>query len=95
MPKSMKICYNMVKASCHERAELELLAIERELAGPTREAALARYDQVLVALGARLDAALGLGLPPDEYARAAELREANVIARKLLRLAVRDAEKTA
>ena len=70
---------------------MELLEIEKELAGKGKEAAMERYDRVLVALGERLDAALGIGLPPEEYSRTAELREVNVIARKLLRLAVRDA----
>ena len=44
---------------------------------------------VLAALGRRLDAALKEGLPPDGYPRAEALREANIIARKILRLSVR------
>lgn len=70
---------------------MELLEIERELAGDGKEAALEKYDQVLVALGERLDAALAAGVQPAEFSRAKELQEVNVIARKLLRLAVRDA----
>ena len=68
---------------------LMLLEIERELAGPDAQAALARYDAVLAALGRRLEAALKAGLPPEEYSRAEALREANIIARKILRLSVR------
>ena len=68
---------------------LMLLEIERELAGPDAQAALARYDAVLAALGRRLEAALKAGLPPDDYPRAEALREANIIARKILRLSVR------
>lgn len=68
---------------------MELLEIERELAGPDREAALARHDRVLVGLAERLQAALREGLPPDEYDRAERLADAVVIARKLLRLQVR------
>ena len=68
---------------------LMLLEIERELAGPDAQAALARYDAVLVALGRRLEAALKAGLPPEGYPRAEALKEANIIARKILRLAVR------
>ena len=68
---------------------LRLLAIEKELAGPDKEAALARYDAVLVGLATRLDAALKAGLPPDEFPRAEELKEANTLARKILRLTVR------
>ena len=30
-----------------------------------------------------------VGLPPDEYSKAAELKEANVLARKILRLTAR------
>ena len=68
---------------------LRLLEIERELAGPDREAALARYDAVLVALDARIKAALEAGLPPGEFARVQALQEANTTARKILRLTVR------
>ena len=68
---------------------MELLAIERELKGPGGAAAMEKYDRTLVALGERLEAALNAGLPPSEYPRAEALREANVIARKLLRLGLK------
>ena len=68
---------------------LRLLEIEKELAGPNKDAALARYDNVLADLSARLDAALKAGLPPDEFPRAEALKEANTLARKILRLTVR------
>ncbi len=71
------------------REPVMLLEIERELAGPGRAEALARYDAVLVGLERRLDAALREGLPPDDYPRAVSLREANTLARKLLRLTAR------
>lgn len=74
----------------NERTEsIRLLEIERELAGPDKEAALARYDAVLVKLGERISAALETGLPPDEFPRVEALQEANTTARKILRLAVR------
>ena len=66
-----------------------LLEIEKELAGPRKEAALARYDAVLVALERRLEAAMKDGLPPDEFPKAEVLREANTLARKILRLTAR------
>ena len=66
-----------------------LLEIERELAGPGKEAALARYDAALVALERRLEVAMKEGLPPDEFPKAEALREANTLARKILRLTVR------
>ena len=66
-----------------------LLEIERELAGPEKDSALARYDAVLVALDRRLEAAMKEGIPPDEFPRVEELREANTLARKMLRLTVR------
>ena len=66
-----------------------LMEIERELAGPDREAALARYDAVLARLDRRLEEAMRAGLPPDEYPKAEALKEANVLARKILRLTVR------
>ena len=51
--------------------------------------ALEKYDRTLVALGERLDAALRAGLPPEEYGKCEELKAANVVARKLLRLQVK------
>lgn len=69
---------------------LKLLDIEKELDGPDSETAFKRYDAVLAALDERVSAAVTAGLPPDEFARAERLKEANVIARKLLRLAVKE-----
>lgn len=66
-----------------------LLDIERELAGPEKDSALARYDAVLVALGRRLEAAMKEGMSPDEFPKVEQLREANVLARKILRLTAR------
>jgi hypothetical protein len=68
----------------------QLLAIERELSGPGAQEALARHDAVLAALDSRLGAALRDGVPPEEYPKLEQLREANTVARKILRLAVRD-----
>ena len=68
---------------------LRLLDIERELAGPDRDAALARHDKTLADLSARIDSALEGGLPPEEFPKVEALKEANTIARKILRLAVR------
>jgi hypothetical protein len=66
-----------------------LLDIERELAGPERDSALAKYDAVLVALERRLEAAMKEGMSPDEFLKVEQLREANTLARKILRLTVR------
>ena len=68
---------------------VRLMKIEKELAGPQKEAALAKYDAVLSALAARIDAALQTGLPPDEFPKVEALKEANTVARKILRLTVR------
>lgn len=76
------------------REPIRLLDIEHELAGPDAMAALARYDAVLAALATRLDAAMAAGLPPDEFPRAETLKEANILARKILRLTVRVGGKT-
>jgi hypothetical protein len=65
-----------------------LLEIEKELAGPEKDSALARYDAVLVALERRLEAAMKEGIPPEEFPKVGELREANTLARKILRLTV-------
>ena len=66
-----------------------MLEIEKELAGPDKQAALARYDAVLRDLDARIDTAMREGLPPNEFPRIEALKEANTIARKILRLSVR------
>ena len=71
------------------KAPVMLLDIERELAGPGREAALAKYDAELKGLGERIEAAMNAGLPPEEFLRVDALKEANILARKILRLAVR------
>lgn len=66
---------------------LRLLEIEKELAGPDAAVALRRHDAVLAGLDARLAEALARGLPPAEYEKCERLKEANTIARKVLRLA--------
>ena len=68
---------------------VRLMEIEKELAGPRKEAALAKYDAVLSALAERIDAAMQAGLPPDEFPKVEALKEANTVARKSLRLTVR------
>lgn len=68
---------------------VRLMEIERELAGPQKEAALAKYDAVLFALAEKIDAAMQAGLPPDEFTKVEALKEANTVARKILRLTVR------
>ena len=73
---------------------MDLLEIEKELAGPGREEALRKYDAQLVALGRRLEEAMKAGLSPDEFAKCEPLGEAITVARKLLRLQVRTMEKT-
>ena len=68
---------------------MELLEIEKELAGAEKMMALAKYDGVLLELGERLKVALARGLPPEEYPRCAELADVVTVARKLLRLQVK------
>ena len=68
---------------------LRLLEIEKELAGLDREAALAKYDAVLKRLGERIEAAMNAGLSPEEFPKVEELKESNILARKILRLTVR------
>ena len=71
------------------KSPVMLMEIERELAGPQKEAALAKYDAVLSALAERIDAAMQAGLPPDEFPKVEALKDANTVARKILRLTVR------
>ena len=68
---------------------LRLLEIEKELAGPDREAARAKYDAVLKRLGERIEAAMNAGLSPEEFPKVEELKESNILARKILRLTAR------
>lgn len=69
--------------------QILLMEIEKELAGPNTGAALAKYDAVLVRLGERIDSALKEGLPPEEFPKVEGLKEASVLARKILRLTAR------
>ncbi len=71
------------------RGPVMLMEIERELAGAGASAALVRYDAVLAGLDRRLDEAMKAGLPPEEFPRATALKEANILARKILRLTAR------
>ena len=66
-----------------------LMEIERELSGEGRIEALSRYDAVLERLDARIKDAMKSGLPPDEFAKVDSLKEANILARKILRLTAR------
>ncbi len=68
---------------------MELLEIEKDLAGPDGEAAMARYDAVLADLAVRVKAAKDKGLPRTEFEKCAALDEAVILARKLLRLQMR------
>ena len=47
---------------------------------------------MLAGLDARLADALRDGVSPDDFPKLEQLREANVLARKILRLALRDGE---
>lgn len=70
--------------------DMKLLDIEHALSGPDKLEALQRYDAVLIGLDERLTQALNTGLPREDYLRAEKLKAATLVARKLLRLAVKD-----
>ena len=78
-----------IQTSQHPSEPIRLLEIERELTGPDRDTAFARYDAILANLDHRLSAALREGLSPDDFPRVEALKEANALARKILRLTVR------
>ena len=69
---------------------MNLLEIENELGGADRDAALARHDAVLAGLEARIAEAMRAGLAPDDYARVEQVRDANMVARKILRISARE-----
>ena len=68
---------------------VRFLDIENELAGPDKMEAMAKYDAMLHALDERMEEALRQGLAPDDFEKVKALKEANIIARKILRLTVR------
>lgn len=69
---------------------MELIDLEKELAGPGKMVAMEKYDNELVALQSRIKDALRIGLTTDEFSKVNELNEVVTVARKLLRLQVRD-----
>ena len=71
---------------------MQLLEIERELSAPGGEEAMQKHDEILIRLDQRLADALREGLPREEYERAELLKEAVLVARKLLRLQVRNGQ---
>ncbi len=73
---------------------MDLLEIEKELNGPDGEAAMQRYDQMLADLGIRIANELQVGLAPDEYSAAEQLKNAVLLARKLLRITRRNTKET-
>lgn len=68
---------------------MELLEIERELAGEERMAALEKYDRRLVALARRCRETMDAGVPPEEFRKLESLNEAVTVARKVMRLQVK------
>ena len=68
---------------------IRLLDIEHELSGPGKMEAMEKYDAVLIALDERIEAAMREGLSTDEFSKVKALKEANTVARKILRLTVR------
>lgn len=69
---------------------MELIDIEKELTGADKMASMAKYDEKLVALQSRAKEALRIGLTAEDFSKVNELDEVVTIARKLLRLQVRD-----
>ncbi len=69
-----------------QASPVELLEIEKELAGPDADAALEKYDALLTALDERIRLAMSEGLSPAEFGRVERLANANVMARKVMRI---------
>ncbi len=68
---------------------LRLLKIEEELAGSDADEAVRKYDAELLAIDARAKEAMNRGLAPEDFAKVEELKEAVLVARKLIRLAAK------
>lgn len=73
---------------------MQLMEIEKRLAGPDKMQALDEYDATLRGLSQHLDAALQAGVPPEDFRKIEALREATTLARKLLRLTVQSPSDT-
>ena len=73
---------------------MNLLEIENELTGSDGEAVMQHYDQMLASLDKRIADALQAGLAPEEFLSAEQLKNAVLIARKLLRLARKTGKRT-
>lgn len=71
---------------------LKLLSLETELSGPDRETVFARHDAVLAALDERLGRHLQAGLNREDFARVEQLKDATLVARKLLRLVMKEGD---
>ena len=69
---------------------IRLLNLEKDLAGPERDAVFARRDAQLAAIQKRAMEELQQPLEPAEYARIDKLREGVVAARKVLRFAMKN-----
>lgn len=67
---------------------MQLMEIEKRLAGPDKMQALEEYDGTLRALSQRIDSTMQEGVAPDDFRKLEDLREATILARKLLRLTV-------
>ena len=78
-----------VKPMTHAHSRVNAWREDEVKPSMDREAALAKYDRVLSNLSARIDGAMRSGLAPDEYPKVEALKEANVLARKILRLTAR------
>ena len=72
---------------------MQLLEIEKELSGPDGDVAMSRHDAILAGLEDRIAEAMRAGLAPDDYSRVEQLREANLVARKILRISARVGEE--
>lgn len=73
---------------------MKLLNIEKELTGPNSQSALETYDGILISLDKRLGETMDNGLPPADFSKANALKEIVPLARKLLRLTVRDGQSS-
>lgn len=66
---------------------IQLLEIEKELSGPDCRDAVKRYDAILLGLSDRISKALNEGVPTYDFTKTTALKDAVVLARKLIRLA--------
>ena len=69
---------------------LQMLGMEEELSGPDAQEVMKKYDTKLINLDQRRVQAMNQGLTQEDFKRCECLGEAIILARKIIRLAIKN-----